>query len=52
MPWLEEAQDQESRFLAESLVVLGVAFAHCFGWDRLDEFLDEEPGIGGSRAQG
>src|SRR5215475_2453122 len=50
--WLEEAQDQKSRFPAELLVVLGMAFAHCLGWDRLDEFFDQESGISGSRAQG
>src|SRR5260221_14498721 len=49
--WLEKAEDQKSWFLAQFLVVLGIAFAHCFGWDRLDEFFDEESGIGGSRAQ-
>ncbi len=48
---LEEAQDQKSWFIAEFLVVPGIARAHCFGWDRLDKFLDEESGIGGSRAQ-
>src|SRR5580704_13521303 len=48
---LEKAQDQKSWFLAQFLVVPGIALAHCFGWDRLDKFLDEESGIGGSRAQ-
>jgi hypothetical protein len=49
--WFEKAQDQKPRFLAQLLVVLGIAFTHRFGWDRLDEFFDEESGIGGSRAQ-
>jgi hypothetical protein len=50
--WLEETQDKKSWFPAQFLVVLGVAFAHCIGWDRLDEFFDEEPSISGRRAQG
>src|SRR6266516_2298444 len=49
--WFEKAQNQESWFLAQLLVVLGIAFAHGFGWDRLDEFFDEESSIGGSRTQ-
>lgn len=49
--WLEKAQDQESWFPAQFLVVLRITFAHCLGWDRLDDFLDQESGIGRSRAQ-
>ena len=49
--WFEKAQDQKSWFLAQLLVVPGIAFAHGFGWDRLDEFFDEESSIGGGRAQ-
>jgi hypothetical protein len=49
--WLEKAQDQKPRFLAQLLVVLGIALAHGFGWDRLDKFLDEESSIGRRRAQ-
>ena len=50
--WLEEAHDQKAWFLAQLLVLLGIAFAHCFGWERLDELFDEESSTGGSRAQG
>ena len=49
--WFEKAQDQKPRFPAQLLVVVGIAFTHRFGWDRLDEFFDEESSIGGSRAQ-
>jgi hypothetical protein len=49
--WLEEAQDQKSWLRAQFLVVLGITLTHCLGRDRLDEFFDEEPSIGGSRAQ-
>jgi len=34
--WVKKAQDQESWFPAQLLVVLGVAVAHCFSGDRLD----------------
>src|SRR5215471_5080768 len=47
----EKTQDQKSWFLAQLLVVLRIAFTHCFGWDRLDESSDEESSIGGSRTQ-
>src|ERR1700722_1852448 len=49
--WLEKAQDQKSWFPAQFLVIPGIAFAHCLGWDRLDDLLDQESGIGRSRAQ-
>ena len=49
--WLEKAQDQKSWFLAQPLVVLGITFAHRFGRDRLNDFLDQESGISRSRAQ-
>jgi len=49
--WLEKAQDQKSWFPAQLLEVLGITFAHCFGWDRLNDFFDQESSIGRSRAQ-
>jgi hypothetical protein len=49
--WLEKAQDQESWFFGQLFVVFGIAVAHCFGWDRLDELFDEESGVGGRCAQ-
>jgi len=48
---LEKAQDQESWFPAQFLVILGIPFAHCLGWHRLNDFSDEESGIGRGRAQ-
>lgn len=44
---LQETQDQEAWLSAELVILLRVEFPHALGGQRLDDPLDEEPGIGG-----
>jgi len=44
--WFDQAEDQEPGLSGQLLVVLGIVLAHGLRRERLDDLLDQEPGVG------